>query len=735
MTDDLGLGGIALGVLLALALGGGACLHIVSSVRAWERGGWGRRHLVSPASCLAFVYLQQVAISGNFATSPGLGQDLPESFRTWVASVSWAAFAYPFGLFLISDEEWLEYVPPVANIAFYSSVATLAALVLYPLVALTVSKRLLRATVRVPPALSYGAIEEKELDISSEVLSSAHGDSERAQRLSLQTAEYEEGLALIERPRRLNIPRSCFYRPRGLLMLSAIAEAAWTMLGLAFLPLVVESAIYVGDSLRQGEDFSFFWATLSAILLFLGVCTILVLCLLTACGVIRCHSSLDRIPARLFGATAALFFSYLVIATSAGLGNEIYLSNDSSFALIGPYAGYTIGYFLSFSAVLLRRQYHDTRYRFLEAVVFLVVAVRTVCLGCAVGISGTVPSLGNALFALIFGVDALVVAMLLLEPEIVSFKGVDALASLEDAETMDPEDVQLLLDGNVGMLEAVTIKSGIKLIAYEELVLKQKLGHGAGGVVWAATWKEKDVAVKVLFSAQDGMDTEHLADDLSEVKMLTSFEHPKIVDFYGLSIHDGDVCIILELMEYGSLSNVVTSLKHLVTIETRLRLLLDAAEALVYLHENNVLHRDIKPHNLLVNSSWVCKVADFGISTIKTKTKTMTAVGTPIYMAPEVLDHTRYGPPADVYSFGIVIVEVLSMKKPYEELSGISDVALFFKIFHERLRPSFAGVPKELHELLVTALSHEPGSRPTMAELCGGLRKFYATTTSTNSAS
>lgn len=141
----------------------------------------------------------------------------------------------------------------------------------------------------------------------------------------------------------------------------------------------------------------------------------------------------------------------------------------------------------------------------------------------------------------------------------------------------------------------------MKLIPYEELVLKQKLGRGAGGVVWAATWKEcelsscgcpmfcrltltivfrKEVAVKVLFSTQDGLNEEHLVEDLSEVKMLTSFQHPNIVEFHGLSIHDGDVCIVLELMEYGSLSNVITSLQHLVALETRLKLLVGAAEAL-----------------------------------------------------------------------------------------------------------------------------------------------------------
>lgn len=88
-------------------------------------------------------------------------------------------------------------------------------------------------------------------------------------------------------------------------------------------------------------------------------------------------------------------------------------------------------------------------------------------------------------------------------------------------------------------------------------------------------------------------------------------------------------------MEYGCISDLFTSHPHL-DWKARIGLLIDAAKGIQYLHEHKLIHRDIKPHNLLVNSEMVCKVADFGISTVMPEyTKTMTCVGTPVYMAPE----------------------------------------------------------------------------------------------------
>lgn len=88
-------------------------------------------------------------------------------------------------------------------------------------------------------------------------------------------------------------------------------------------------------------------------------------------------------------------------------------------------------------------------------------------------------------------------------------------------------------------------------------------------------------------------------------------------------------------MELGSVKDLIKKRKDL-TWQNRLNLLIDAAKGIEYLHHEKLIHRDIKPANLLVNSDFICKIADFGISTVMPEyTRTMTCVGTPVYMAPE----------------------------------------------------------------------------------------------------
>jgi serine/threonine protein kinase len=146
-----------------------------------------------------------------------------------------------------------------------------------------------------------------------------------------------------------------------------------------------------------------------------------------------------------------------------------------------------------------------------------------------------------------------------------------------------------------------------------------------------------------------------------------------------------------------------------------------------YLHSKNLIHRDLKAANLLVNNQGVCKVADFGISTVKPNvTRTMTCVGTPIYMAPEVLTRNKYSEKADVYSFGIVLLELFTGRLAYSEpeFAAMHIAQLTYQIAHVGVRPSVDGIHPMVRQLIVDCWHEDPAFRPSFSEIVTRLNRI-----------
>ena len=187
--------------------------------------------------------------------------------------------------------------------------------------------------------------------------------------------------------------------------------------------------------------------------------------------------------------------------------------------------------------------------------------------------------------------------------------------------------------------------------------LEGELGRGGMAVVYAARDTEigRRVALKVLAAHLAG-DEAFRARFLREARIAGSLSHPNLVRVYDIDEHDGLPCIVMELVEGGTLEGGRLSLAEAAQV----------AGGLAYAHARGVVHRDLKPGNLLRTRDGFVKIADFGIARAVEETR-MTQIGTVLgtlrYLSPEQAEGRDVGPQADVFSLGVVLDELLTEKR------------------------------------------------------------------------
>jgi len=283
--------------------------------------------------------------------------------------------------------------------------------------------------------------------------------------------------------------------------------------------------------------------------------------------------------------------------------------------------------------------------------------------------------------------------------------------------------------------------SGPPEIGPEEIELVQVLGDGSFGTVYRGKCRKKDVAVKILHNQQ--LDQKTLQAFRKEVEIMSKIFHPNIVLFMGACTVPGHLRIVTELMPRGDVETMLKDANINLTLYTRMKMALDAAFGMTWLHQSNpqIIHRDLKTANLLIDENLTIKVCDFGLSQIKRRDDFLKdgsdgAKGTPLWMAPEVLMGQQFNEKADVYSFGIVLWELMTRTEPFQEYNsfdtfrkdiclrkvrppvpadGHPDVASLMKRCWDAnpaVRPSFSSIVQEIENTLVDiAIRDEWGQR------------------------
>eukprot|EP00117_Sycon_ciliatum_P003122 scpid33064/ scgid8048/ Probable serine/threonine-protein kinase DDB_G0267514 len=263
-------------------------------------------------------------------------------------------------------------------------------------------------------------------------------------------------------------------------------------------------------------------------------------------------------------------------------------------------------------------------------------------------------------------------------------------------------------------------------ITYEELELEALIDSGAFGEVHRCRWQGQTVATKVLRCGGE-MSPAAVDSFQREVEVMSILHHPNIVLMLGACVEPPRLCLVLELMTGGSLYGLLhCACARLEAVEVR-SVSLDMAHGLQYLHSLNILHRDLKSKNVLLTRSLPrqAKLCDFGLSRVRIESATMTGnIGTPQWTAPEVLNDSKYRLSADIYSFGIVLLEIVTNKLPF---AGKNPMAIIMAVGVKKQRPPIPdSAPALLKDLIERCTRWEPAERPSMLEVVRILETYTA---------
>jgi serine/threonine-protein kinase len=215
-----------------------------------------------------------------------------------------------------------------------------------------------------------------------------------------------------------------------------------------------------------------------------------------------------------------------------------------------------------------------------------------------------------------------------------------------------------------------------------------------------------------------------------EARAAARLQHPNIVTVFELGEGDGAVFIAMELLPGMDLVEAMVPADRL-PLPEKLRTIVQVCRGLDFAHKKGVIHRDVKPANIRLLPDGMVKLVDFGIARMGDSTVTQTGVvlGTPSYLAPEVLSTDRIDYRADMWSVGVILHELITGKRPFQ---GPTFAALAYKIVHEPLPPIDAAalnLPEGLVEAVTRALAKEPGQRyPDLAEMAVALERVLGVT-------
>jgi len=235
----------------------------------------------------------------------------------------------------------------------------------------------------------------------------------------------------------------------------------------------------------------------------------------------------------------------------------------------------------------------------------------------------------------------------------------------------DRTDLQVnkLLQNLIDQMQTIDI-SAVEIRPEEISRSNEVIGRGASAIVYRGSWLGREVALKTLLLDQGPQRQSLLTKLRKEIRVLKLLSHPSVAALYGTwtssSADAGGLHLVLEYVDGGTLADALARSPPRARI---IELALQICVGLEYIHARNVVHRDLKPANIMLTKSGAVKLVDFGVGAIMNAQLTQTSsVGSPAYTAPEIFRGQPISFAVDMYSFGVLLNQMLSGQPPYPNI-------------------------------------------------------------------
>ena len=255
-------------------------------------------------------------------------------------------------------------------------------------------------------------------------------------------------------------------------------------------------------------------------------------------------------------------------------------------------------------------------------------------------------------------------------------------------------------------------------IKYSDIQIMQELASSIQTKVSKCNINGEILAIKY-FDNQVGFNKSEF---YTEVCLTSILKHPRIVQSRYANINPPNLFIVFKLYSYGSIADLIKNSAIHLQFSMIISMLIDAAEGIEYLHSLNIIHRDIKPGNFLIDDEFRVYLTDFGTTRVVNK-RMSAAIGTVLYMAPEIFESNSYSSKIDVFSFAILMWELLERKSPYPNHMQFIDIVSFVQGGN---RPKFSKKNRNspLIDLIKCCWHDDPEKRPSFPEILLHLRNI-----------